>query len=182
MSPTANEYQALETRVDYLYRVVRAYRKLNRALFVEGVVKGKLEIIQTQLDKINVATESLRPHFVAKQAQWQAIGQKVDEQSEKLKQFEHEKLDKQPSFEECIAHDWAEKHEKVLLAKCRYYMQETLKMCGKVDAQAEERARKEDAVAFWLHGSWDQVKQIAEQLIEKSKKELIGQSDHRLIR
>ncbi|KAH3912492.1 hypothetical protein HBH56_115780 [Parastagonospora nodorum] len=158
MSPTANEYQALKTRVDYLYRVVRAYRKLNRALFVE-------------------ATESLRPHFVAKQAQWQAIGQKVDEQSEKLKQFEHEKLDKQPSFEECVAHDWAEKHEKVLLAKCRHYMQETLKMCGKVDAQAEERARKEDAVAFWLHGSWDQVKQIAEQLIEKSKKELIGQSD-----
>ncbi|KAH4263003.1 hypothetical protein HBI04_128680 [Parastagonospora nodorum] len=161
MSPTANEYQALKIRVDYLYRVVRAYRKLNRALFVEGVVQGKLEIIQTQLDKIN----------------WQAIGQKVDEQSEKLKQFEHEKLDKQPSFEECVAHNWAEKHEKVLLAKCRHHMQETLKMCGKVDVQTEERARKEDAVAFWLHGSWDQVKQIAEQLIEKSKMELIGQSD-----
>lgn len=37
MSPTVDEYAALQTRVDYLYVFIRAYRKLNRALIVEGV-------------------------------------------------------------------------------------------------------------------------------------------------
>jgi hypothetical protein len=120
-----------------------SYRKLNRACFAEGVVKGKLEIVQAQLEKLTISTEAHRPHFVAKQAKWQAVETLVNAQSEKLKNLEHRKLDKQPTVKECLAHDWVGKNEKELLARCRYYMQETLKMCSGIEAKAVEEAKKE---------------------------------------
>lgn len=101
----------------------------------------------------------------------------VNAQSEKLKNFEHGKLDKQPPVEECLAHDWAGKNEKALFARCRHYMEETLKMCREIEPKAVEEAEKNIIIDVWLFGCWEQLEQVIQPLINESKKESIGQSD-----
>ncbi|KAH7067912.1 hypothetical protein FB567DRAFT_457626 [Paraphoma chrysanthemicola] len=158
-APTMDEVQALRDRVAFLHELLKQYRKVTRAQFIEEIVPDKIDRIVAGLEE--------------KRKGWEAITEAVLERHAELNDWECDILDKPPRFQEAVAKRWVNEAEDLVLWKCQTYLKQIFKFCEKLDKEGTEAARNSDAARIWLKGTLEDLKPAVEELKRMTKQEVL---------
>ncbi|KAH7071142.1 hypothetical protein BKA63DRAFT_419291 [Paraphoma chrysanthemicola] len=132
-----DEVQALRDRVAFFHELVKQYRKVTRAHFVEEIVLGKVNFFK---EKIASARN------LPKQRGWEASTEAVLERHAKLNDWERDILNNPPSFQQDVAaKQRVDREEERALRKIRLYHKQIFRLCEELNAEGTEAARNSDA-------------------------------------
>jgi hypothetical protein len=172
---TQSEWVEWWERLGYIFKVVRAFRKMNHDVF-ESVINEKVNELTKKLAEPNI-TDADRQRFLQQRRDWPKIKILTKTQNEKLEEFEEEHLGDANMVPIKDRDQWLADTEQAVLDRCRVDFNSTLNRCMDLDPGSRIHLEQNDIVMAWLVGSWEQVKEAMAPILNSSREELIGEPE-----